>query len=118
MKKFFRAISVAFACFGMILLVSCSKVSQSYADKINNAKEKNGEYMTLDQVRSDLGDEAVEILILNSGIIVAVRGCTTLDQVKEKIKAEENVEGILIIIAAGKATSANYQKITAEDLKA
>lgn len=118
MKKLWKALVTCFACLGIVLLVGCSNVSQSYADKINEeAKDDDGVYITLDQVRKDLGDEAVEILLLNSGLVIAVKGCTSLDQIKEKVDAGEDVEGIVITILNKNATAASYRKITADDLK-
>ena len=116
MKKFFRGMLAAIACFGLILLVSCSNVSQSYADKINNAA-KDGEAISLDQVRKDLGDDRAEIIFAGSGAIIAVKGCKSLEDIKTKVDNGEDVEGIIVTILLNKATSAEYRKITTNDLK-
>lgn len=118
MKKVFKFFMVFAACFSLFFLASCSNVTQKYADKINEeAQDGDGEYITLDQVRNDLGDEAVEILILNSGVVIAVKGCKSVDDIKAKLDAGEDVEGLVITIVAGNATSATYRKITSSDLK-
>lgn len=118
MKKIFKGLTIAFAMVGLLVLASCSKVSQSYADKINKAAEK-GEHITLSEVRKDLGDEALEAvdsLITKSGIIIAVKGCKSIDDLKAKADEGKDVEGIVITIALDKATAAKYGKISAEDI--
>ncbi|MDE7106259.1 MAG: hypothetical protein K2O22_03750 [Anaeroplasmataceae bacterium] len=119
MKKFFRGIVAVVACFGLFLMVACSNVSKSYAEKINKAA-KDGEPITLEQVRKDLGDDCAEVgdfLITKSGMIISVKGCKSLDDVKAKVNNGEDVEGIIITIVLGKATSAEYRKIQTSDLK-
>ncbi len=116
MKKFFKWFTASFACLTLIFLVACSNISQNYADKINKANEK-GENITLEQVRKDLGDECVEFIVLNGGVVIGVKGCKTSKDLREKIKNEEDVEGIIITISFGKAESAVYRKISLDDLK-
>ena len=95
---------------------SCGKISQGYADKINKAAADK-EYYTYDEVMEDLGDNAVDITFLKSGVIVAVKGCETLDDIKDKIDDGKTVKGIVITVVAGKATSATYKEITKDDLE-
>lgn len=116
MKKLLKRISVLFALVGVMVLVSCSHVSQSYADKINKAADNN-EHYTLEQVRDDLGDEAVEVIAFNSGFIIAVKGCDSLEDIKAKLDEGKDINGIIVTFVASKATSAEYRKITADDLK-
>ena len=84
MKKLF-AILVALVL--VVSLASCSKVSQKYADKVNEAAEA-GECYTLAQVKEDLGDEAIEIIIpvINTGVVIAVKGCESYDEIKAKLE--------------------------------
>ncbi|MBR6071255.1 MAG: hypothetical protein IKP77_00300 [Acholeplasmatales bacterium] len=120
MKKIRRIlVGLALVFVALITLASCSKVSQSYADKINKAAE-NGENYTVETVRSDLGDEAIEVLVLNTGVIAAVKGYNK-DNYKEKLDAaDENTkfEFIVITFVAGKATAAAYNSGTAAQVKA
>lgn len=116
MKRFFKWIGGCVAALGLFLLVACSNVSTKYADKINSAA-KDGEAITLDQVRKDLGDDRVEIIALNTGVIISVKGCKTLDDLQKKLDNGEDVEGIVITILASKATAAEYRKINTNDLK-
>ena len=99
-------------------LASCSNVSQKYADKINKAAE-NGEHYTLTQVKEDLGEEAVSIIVpvINTGVVIGVKGCTSVDEIKAQLEAGKETKGIIIVIAGGQATSASYRVITEEDLK-
>ena len=116
MKRFFKWLVASVAALSLILLVACSNVSQKYADKVNKAA-KDGEPITLEQVRKDLGDDRAEIIILGSGVIISVKGCKSVDDIKEKIDEGKDVEGIIVTILASKATSAEYRKITTSDLK-
>ena len=117
MKKIVSLVLACVLLLGCVFsLASCSNVSQSYADKINKAAE-NKENYTLETVREDLGDEAVEILLLNSGVVVAVKGCKTLDDIKAQLDEGKTVKGIVITFLAGKATAAEYKEIAEEDLK-
>ncbi len=119
MKKIFKFFLALVACFSIGFLAACSNINQEYADKINEeAKDDDNEFITLDQVRKDLGDEAVEILVFNTGVVVAVKDCKSVDDIKAKLDAGEDVEGLVITIVAGNATGAIYRKITASDLKA
>lgn len=113
-----RILSTVLAC-ALILccvlaLASCSKATESYAKKINEAAE-SGEYYTYTQVLDDLGDEAIDLTVAKSGTIIAVKGCTNWDEIEDKLDNDETVKGIVILMAAGKAISAEYREINAED---
>ena len=71
--------------FSVVLLASCSNVTQSYADKINTAAE-NKEYYAYADVLEDLGDEAIDMTFLKTGIVVAVKGVTSEEELKAKIE--------------------------------
>ena len=116
MKKFFKWLAASVACLSLVLLAACSNVSQSYADKINKAA-KDGEAITLEQVRKDLGDDRAEVILLGSGVIISVKGCKSMDDIRAKIDDGKDVEGIIITILANKATAAEYRKISTSDLK-
>ena len=115
-----KIISLALACvllFGcMLALASCGNISESYAKKINKAAEED-EHYTYDEVVEDLGDNAIEIAILKTGVIVAVKGCETVEDIQAKLDDGKTVKGIVVAVAAGKAVSAEYKEITEDDLK-
>jgi hypothetical protein len=102
----------------VFVLASCSNVSESYAKKVNEAADK-GEHFTYAEVLEDLGDEAIDLLGNKyANIIIAVKGCKTVEELKAKFEeAEGDVEGIIITIAADKATKAEYRVIEEDDLK-
>lgn len=120
--KLVKRLSLFAVLFAFVLtLASCSKVSQKYADKINKAAEK-GEPLTFTEVKEDLGDEAVwigtgEKIGVASGVIIAVKGCTSYDELKAQIDEGKTVKGLIVSIALGKATGAKYTEITKDDLK-
>ena len=115
MKRILSALLVCVLLVGCVLsMASCSKVSESYAKKINEAAEAK-EHYTLDQVLEDLGDEAIDCTIAKTGLVLAVKGCTTYEEIEEKWDNDEEVKGIVITFALGKAMSAEYRVITDKD---
>ena len=113
MKKILMSL-VLFLC--LFTLCSCSKVSASYAKKINKAAENN-EHYTVEQVREDLGDEAIDLNLLVGGAIIAVKGVSSLDELEDKLDEGKEIKVIIVYYALGKATKAEYKVITLEDLK-
>ncbi|MBQ8690028.1 MAG: hypothetical protein IJ515_06690 [Clostridia bacterium] len=121
MKKIVSALLVCILLVGSVFaLASCSNITESYAEKINEAA-KNDEHYTYDEVMEDLGDNAIDITVtvLNStnGAVIAVKGCETTEEIEEKLDAGEEVKGITVVIVNNKAISAEYKVITEEDLK-
>ncbi len=100
----------------LAMLVSCGNISEGYAKKINKAAEDK-DYYTYEQVLEDLGDDAVDATFLKTGVIIAVKGCDSLEDIKEKLEDGKTVKGIVVTVAAGKATAAEYTEITEDDLK-
>lgn len=120
MKLFKRCSLLVIALVLVLSLASCGKISQSYADKINDAAE-TGEHYEYDKVMDDLGKEGVwigvEVLGSHNGVIVAVKGCDSYDEIKAKLDEGKTVKGIVVTILANKATVAKYTEITENDLK-
>ncbi len=121
MKKIVSMVLVCVLLVGsMLALTSCSNISESYAEKINKAAEK-GEHLTYSEVKEDLGDDVADITISllgsTNGVLVAVKGCSTLDEIKEKIDNGDTVKGVVVTILNNKATKAAYKEITEDDLK-
>ena len=121
-KKILLSLAVAFAF--VITLASCSKVSQSYADKINNAA-KDGEAITYETAKSDLGDECFDVL--NNGlfnILVAVKGYKNdmtmeeLDKKLDELDKDTKVSCIIVTVMANKCTSALYFSGSAAEVEA
>lgn len=115
-----KIISLALACVFLIgclfTLASCSNISESYAEKIN-AAAKEGEHKTYAEVKEDLGENVVDITFLETGALIAVDGCKTLDDIKAKLDDGDAVKGIVVTVVAGKATAAAYRELTQDDLK-
>ena len=111
-----RILSLVLALSLVFMLVSCGNISESYAKKINAAADK-GEHYTYDQVVEDLGDNAIEIAVLGTGVVIAVKGCESVKDIREKIDNGETVKGIVVTMLVNKAMSASYREITKDDLK-
>lgn len=121
MKKIFKALGAVIASGAVVVsLASCSNVTQDYADKIVEKAEDKKNY-TYEEVMKKLGDEAIngtiEVAGYRVGVIIGVKGIKTKEDLQAKIDAGEDVEGIVVTIANGKATAARYGKINASDLK-
>lgn len=121
MKKIFKALGAVIASGAVVVsLASCSNVTQDYADKIVEKAEDKKNY-TYEEVMKKLGDEAIngtiEVADYRVGVIIGVKGIKTKEDLQAKIDAGEDVEGIVVTIANGKATAARYGKINASDLK-
>lgn len=119
MKKIISMVLVCVLLVGsMLALVSCSNISESYAEKINKAAEAK-EYITYSQVKEDLGEDIVDltatILGSTNGVIIAVKGCANLDELEDKLDNGEKVEGIVVTILNSNATKAVYKEISEED---
>lgn len=99
-----------------VIFASCGNISESYAEKINKAAE-DGEHYSYDQVVEDLGENAIEIAFLGTGVVIAVKGCESVEDIAEKLDNGENVKGIVVTMLANKATAASYKEITEDDLK-
>ena len=116
MKKVISAFLATVLLVGMIFTLASCNISESYAEKINKAAEA-GEHFTYEEVLEDLGENAIDITILKTGVVIAVKGCSTLDELEDKLDNGDKVEGIVVTMVAGKATAAAYKSITEDDLK-
>ena len=117
MKKIISMLLVCVLTLGCVFaLASCSKATESYANKINKAADKDKPY-TYDKVMKDLGDEAIDLTFgTGIGTVMAVKGCDDWDDIEEKIDNDETVKGIVIVFNLKKeATKAEYREITADD---
>ncbi len=103
-------------------LASCGSISESYAEKINEAA-KNKEHYTYSDVVDDLGgkdkviDYTIDLFGSVNGTVIAVKGCKNWDEVEDKIDEGKTVKGIVVVILNGKATGAEYREITTGDKK-
>lgn len=116
MKKVISAFLSLVLLAGMIFTLASCNISESYAEKINKAAEAD-EHFTYEQVLEDLGEDAVDLTFAKNGVIVAVKGCASLDEIEDKLDNGDKVEGIIVTIVLGKATAAKYKTITEDDLK-
>lgn len=108
MKKKFSLIGIFL--FTLVMLTSC--FSQSYVDKINEKAADKDPY-TYKEVLSELGTPVINGVVSigdknESGIVVFVKGCKTMDEVEDKIDGGKKVKVISVTFFAGKAKSANY----------
>ena len=117
MKRIISMILVCVLAMGCVFtLAACSKATESYANKINKAAEKDKHY-THEKVMKDLDDEAIDFTVAGTGVVIAVKGCDDWDDIEDELEEGKTVKGIVITFALGKATKAIYREITEEDRK-
>lgn len=102
----------------VFMFAACGKISQSYADKINKAAEKD-EHMTYSEVKDDLGEDVVDLTVTiigsTNGALIAVDDCDSWDDIEEKLEEGKTVKGLYVTIVNNKATKAEYREITTND---
>ncbi len=118
-----KIVSLILVCILMVgVLASCgSNVSESYAKKINDAA-KDKEALTYEDVIKDLGDEAIDLtadipFVGRGGVIIAVKGVKSQEDLEKLVDEGKEVKGIVITIAGGKATGAKYGEINEDSFK-
>ncbi len=118
MKIVRRLIAGIVVCFAFIVvLASCSNVSKSYADKVNNAY-KNGASLKYEDAKKDLGEECIDVTVAQNGVLIAVKGMTAANY-QEKLKnasADQKFEFITITVVIGNCTYAYYASGTAAEI--
>ena len=118
---------LAICCGFVFLLAACSSsnVSKNYADKINDSYNGGkGTALTYDAVKKDLGDECIDITVINNGtrngILIAVKGLTAANY-EERLKnasQDEKFDYITITVVQSNCTYANFGTGTAGDIQA
>ena len=118
MKNFKRVLlSLVLVFVALIALASCSKVSQSYADKINNNYQNKTNIVTYEEAKEALGDECIDITVAKTGKLVAVKGLNK-DNYKEKLQAADadtKFSFIVITVVQGNCSNALYASGTANE---
>lgn len=112
---------VTVICLLLLTVVSCGGVSENYANKINDAAEAK-EYIEYEDVCKKIGEKnlidfTAEVVSVRGGVVIGVKGCNTWDEIEDKLDEGKTVKGIYVVIANGKAISAEYREITAKDKK-
>lgn len=119
--KTLKLFSSVFAMFlALILLVGCN-ISQGYADKINKAA-KDEKHIEYSQVVKDLGKDNIidltgELAGFRGGVIIGVKGLSDKEELEKRLDEGKEVDGIIVVILNGKATGAEFRKVTKNDLK-
>ncbi len=117
LKYVFMVMAVAFVA--VITLISCSKATKSYSDKINNAYQ-SGEAITYDDVLKELGNEAINLTKNGeSGVILVVSGMTS-ENYKDKVQRASDTEKfdiVAITVVQRKCTYAHFSTGTKADIE-
>ena len=118
-KKLFLGLALVFVA--MITLAGCSKVSQSYADKIN-AAAKTDTPITYQEAKEALGKECSDWTLGGYGIIFAIKGYQLDNEEDFKKLLNEGdkttkYEMILIVCDNEKCKSASYISGTGEQME-
>ena len=120
MKVLRRVLVGLVLCFAfVVVLASCSNVSKSYADKVNEAYQ-NKTTLKYDDVKKDFGDECIDCTAGQNGVLVAVKGMTAgnYKEKLEKASSDDKFEFIVITVVVGNCTYAHYASGTAGEITA
>ncbi len=111
MKKVFKLSMIALvALFSLFTLASCGGVSESMADDINLAAEKD-EHLTYTELVDKLGDPVINLydsVFTKSGVVTWAKGYDNADDYQAALEAEKEVPVLVVTFVGGKATSATY----------
>ena len=112
-------VGLAFCFAFVIVLTSCSNVTKSYSEKINNAYSEHSS-MKYDDVKKDLGDECIDLTKDQSGLIIAVKGMTAANYKEklEKASSTEKFDFLSITVVKGECQHAYFAEATATDILA
>ena len=120
-KKVFASLSIAF--LGLIVLASCSSVTHSYSQKINDAAY-NKEYVTVEDARKELGDECIDftskVILDGYGALVGIKGLNK-DNYLDKIKngdPHDKYDVIMISVIDDKCMGSTFQEMSLLELQA
>ena len=85
-------------------------ISQSTVDKINEAS-KEGEPMTIEQVKKRLGDDYLDGTLIpgGTGVMIFVKGCDDWEDVKENLNEGKSMKAVIVTCVGGKAVSAVFK---------
>ena len=113
MKKVLKTSVFVLLVAVMMTFAGCgSTLSKKSADEINEAV-KNGNPMTVTEVKEKYGAPVNEYLQVGTGYMVFVNSCKTWEEVESKIESGEEFGGMVVLCLAGNATVAvwydNYQ---------
>lgn len=119
--KTLKLFSSIFAMFLALVLLAGCNISQSFADKVNKAAEKDDHY-TYAEVIEKLGkdnvvDLTIEVVGYRSGVVIGVKGLSDKEELEKKFDEGKEVPGIVIFIENGKAIKAEYKTLSKSDLK-
>ena len=117
LKRFLLGLALSFTF--IFILSACSKVSKSYADKINDSYQ-NKSPLKYEDVKSELGDECIDVTSNKNGRLVAVKGINASNYLEklQKASTDEKFDFISITVINGDCTYALYATGTAGEVLA
>jgi hypothetical protein len=108
MKKTLKTMILAMILAVCLAFTGCG-ISQSTVDKINEAA-KEGEPMTIEQVKKRLGDDYLEgTLALGSGVMIYVKGCDDWEDVQENLDEGKSMKAVIVTCVGGNAVGAVFK---------
>jgi len=111
LKRILLGMVVGFAFIFVLVSCSGSKVSQAYADTINNSAKSNP--ITYETAKNDLGKECNDFTIGKTGYMFAIKGYDNLDNQEAFNKlmfgGDENTKYQVIIIYCDGTNCVNAQ---------
>ena len=107
LKRFLLGLALSFTF--IFVLAACSKITKSYADKINDSYQ-NKSPLKYEDVKNELGDECIDVTTNKNGRLVAIKGVNSSNYLEKLQKAsiDEKFDFISITVVNGDCTYALY----------
>lgn len=109
MKKTFKTMLLAMILAVCLAFTGCG-ISQSTVDKINKAS-KEGEPMTIEQIKRKLGDDYLDGTLFpgGTGVMIFVEGCDDWEDVYDNLNEGKSMKAVIVTCAGGKAVGAVFK---------
>ena len=118
MKKVFKLSMIALvALFSLFTLASCGGVSESMAEDINKAAEKDEHFIyseLMDKLGDPVIDATIKVLDSRNGVVTWAKGYDNFEDYKAALEDEKEVKVLVVTFVDNKARSAVYEDGKAE----
>lgn len=116
MSKSFKSILLLVVA----LMLTLTLTGCGFASKAQKIEEdfKDGEEMSLKDIKDKMGDPTSEVLVMNSGAVIWIEGCDTLEEAQKKWDDGKTMDALVITVVANNVTAVKYiAKASEKDVK-
>ena len=119
MKVLRNLLGILLCCSILFMLASCSNISQSYSDKVNDAYQ-SGTPLLYKDVKEEFGKECIDCTLAETGTLVCVKGLSNDNDLDTLAKASDDTKYDILVITVvqGKCTYAHFSTGTTGEVRA